>query len=569
MQYKESLNEDLLKLLDDISAYRDINNDFPERNFEKELAELEELALKLFKLKLSKYEGFSKVKVAVIGNFSSGKSSFINSLLGADICPVKVNPTTSAVTKFIYGDTEEIFQIDKNGNKKKIDKKQYLNLCQHNVKTMEKTKGFFFEYRYPSSILKNIELYDTPGFENKENPQDEQITREIATNQADIILFIQDIQKGTIEERTINKIKEIKETSPAKEWYLIFNKADTKPKRELQEIKENFKNSEIKNFFSSVHFYSAKKVIEAIRFSNEGDFEELKKWLKQIKEGKYEVLLTKKLDDSSTLKKRGHIKKRTKKNSPKKHLIEIYIHKNCDCKSLKDFLLKIVNRSKFSNSIPDIENRIFKITLSDLNINPKFLEERKKLISIFNNISSQKDKFINEEIQKLTEIYNKKKKEILKLIESKTTLDLLRPEVRNFDRVLDVFKKEFRFKAPKYAENSINIFIRITQGILADYLDNFNITKEIKEQIIKSYEESLKKFISNLDEQGNTIPAEYKQTTLSAFSNVILLNIVENLIEQKKKQAEAEVNEIREKIRKVMKGQPEKLTEFHREPATA
>ncbi len=565
MQYKESLNEDLLKLLDDISAYRDINNDFPERNFEKELAELEELALKLFKLKLSKYEGFSKVKVAVIGNFSSGKSSFINSLLGADICPVKVNPTTSAVTKFIYGDIEEIFQIDKNGNKKKIDKEQYLNLCQHNVKTMEKTKGFFFEYRYPSPILKNIELYDTPGFENKENPQDEQITREIATNQADIILFVQDIQKGTLEERTINKIKKIKETSPAKEWYLIFNKADTKPKRELQEIKENFENSEIRKFFSSVHFYSAKKVIEAIKLSDEGDFEELKKWLKSVREGKYEVILTKKLDDSPSSQKRGHIKKKIKK----RHLIEIYIHKNCECKSFKDLLLKILNSSKSSNNKPDLESRAFRITFSDLNINPAFLEEREKLISIFNNISSQKDKFINEEIQKLTEIYSKKKKELLKLIESKTNLELLRPEVRNLDRILDVFKEEFKFKVPKYAENSINIFIRITQGILADYLDNFNITKEIKNQIIKSYEESLKKFISNLDEQGDTIPAEYKQTTLSAFSKVILLNIVENLIEQKKKQAEAEVNEIREKIKKVMQGQPEKLTKLHSKSATA
>lgn len=568
MQYKESLNEDLLKLLDDISAYRDINNDFPERNFEKELAELEELGLKLFRLKLSKYEGFSKVKVAVIGNFSSGKSSFINSLLGADICPVKVNPTTSAVTKFIYGDTEEVFLIDENGNKKKIDKDQYLNLCQHNVKTMEKTKGFFFEYRYPSPILKNIELYDTPGFENKENPQDEQITREIATNQADIILFIQDIQKGTLEERTINKIKEIKETSPAKEWYLIFNKADAKPKRELQEIKENFENSEIRKFFSSVHFYSAKKVIEAIKLSDEGDFEEFKNWLKCIKEGKYEVVLTKKLDDNQSSKKSRYIKKK-KKSDSKRHLIEIHIHKNCNCKSLKDALLKFINGSKSSDSISDMENRIFKITLSNPNTNPAFLEEREKLISIFNSISSKKDNFINEEIQKLTKIYTKKKEEILKLIESKTTLELLRPEVKNLDRILNIFKKEFKFKVPKYAENSINIFIKVTQGILADYLDNFKITKEIKEQIIKSYEESLKKFTSNLDEQGNNIPAEHKQIALSAFSKVILLNIVENLIEQQKKQAEAEVNEIREKIKKVMQGKPEKLTELQNKSATA
>jgi len=551
MQYKTSLNEELLKLLDDISAYRDINNDFPNRDFEKELSELENLGLKLFKLKLSKYEGFSKVKVAVIGNFSSGKSSFINSLLGADICPVKVNPTTSAVTKFVYGDIEEIFLIDENGNKRKINRDEYLNLCQHDIKTMEKTKGLFFEYRYPSPILKNIELYDTPGFENAKNPKDEEITREIATKQADIILFIQDIQKGTVEETTINKIKEIRESSPAREWYLIFNKADTKPSIERQEIARNFKELEISKFFNSIHFYSAKKVIEALKFSDEGDFESLKDWLKSMEEGKYKVLITKRVDENleSKTKKRKISKRSSKK---KRYLIEIHINKDCNCENFRDFLINIIFKSRFKNENFNIENRKFRINLIDIDVNPEFLEEREKLISIFNGISSKKDQFINEEIRKLTQIYNNRKREILKLIYDNTNLELLRPEVINLDKILDIFRKEFQFKVPKHANNSIEIFIRITKSILLDYLSNFNITEEVRSQIINSYEESLKKFISNLKEQENAFPKTYQQATLSAFSKVILLNIIENLIEQQKIQAKAEVNEIKEKIKKAM-----------------
>ncbi len=48
------------------------------------------------------------IEVAIFGRFKAGKSSFINSLIGRDILPVGVLPTTSVITKLRYGPTDQL-----------------------------------------------------------------------------------------------------------------------------------------------------------------------------------------------------------------------------------------------------------------------------------------------------------------------------------------------------------------------------------------------------------------------------------------------------------------------------
>ena len=43
------------------------------------------------------------MQIAIIGQFSSGKSTFLNALLGQDILPTGITPTTSKVCKICYG----------------------------------------------------------------------------------------------------------------------------------------------------------------------------------------------------------------------------------------------------------------------------------------------------------------------------------------------------------------------------------------------------------------------------------------------------------------------------------
>jgi ribosome biogenesis GTPase A len=255
------LNQIINELIEDIAFYRDLNNDFPNRDYENELINtLEKEALKLFKIASALKEGYEKVKVAVIGNFSSGKSTFINSILGKSICPMHVNPTTSTVTKFVYGEEEEIYII-KDSERKKISKEEYFNLVQHKIGKVKSKKFYKFEYKYPSDVLRNIELYDTPGFENPKNPNDDIITNDVLQNEADVVLFIQDINQPVIEDRIRAKIEKVKSNKPNMQWFLILNKADLKSKDAINKIiKELEKDKFIKSVFKDIFIYSAEKI---------------------------------------------------------------------------------------------------------------------------------------------------------------------------------------------------------------------------------------------------------------------------------------------------------------------
>ena len=46
--------------------------------------------------------------LVVMGSFSTGKSSFINALLGEEIAAVEEKPTTAVVTKFCYGQQDKL-----------------------------------------------------------------------------------------------------------------------------------------------------------------------------------------------------------------------------------------------------------------------------------------------------------------------------------------------------------------------------------------------------------------------------------------------------------------------------
>ena len=49
------------------------------------------------------------VDVAVLGQFKAGKSSFLNSLIGADILPVDVLPATAVITRLAYGERDTVW----------------------------------------------------------------------------------------------------------------------------------------------------------------------------------------------------------------------------------------------------------------------------------------------------------------------------------------------------------------------------------------------------------------------------------------------------------------------------
>ena len=214
-----------------------------------ELAELEKEAFNLLVTNIELKKGSSKVEVGVIGGFSSGKSTFINSLFKKDICPMKVSPTTSSITKFYYGHKEKITL-----NNKEIAQYEYYNLSQHSKGDIKRTKAHYIEYAYPFDTFNSIILYDTPGFANEQNEGDTKATMDTLKN-IDVVFFVVDILKGDIDSTSIDRIKNLK----GKKLYCILNKSDLKTKEAIGKIKKAIIEKKI---FEEVLEYSASKVLE-------------------------------------------------------------------------------------------------------------------------------------------------------------------------------------------------------------------------------------------------------------------------------------------------------------------
>ena len=98
--------------------------------------------------------------LVVAGEFNSGKSSFINALLGERVLPEGVTPTTDRI-----------------------------NLLRHGSEVTEQLlEAYLLERTYPSDLLREISIVDTPGT-NAIIRRHEELTRDFLPR-ADLVLFV-------------------------------------------------------------------------------------------------------------------------------------------------------------------------------------------------------------------------------------------------------------------------------------------------------------------------------------------------------------------------------------------
>ena len=225
------------------------------------------------------------ITVAVVGDFSSGKSSLLNALLGGPYCPVALAPTTSAITYFTYGAELTILEQDASGQLRPIDQATYRSRVQHVDAgqgsappadshapaghslfpvTMPRGRPAFlatprevlvapsqeatpssraqeacqpartltFHYHLPLPFLEGVRIIDTPGFENPaQNTLDTAATEE-AVRSADVLFVVMNIEKGNPSGPLLRNLDRMRERfgkdhmPPA---YLLISQADRVP----------------------------------------------------------------------------------------------------------------------------------------------------------------------------------------------------------------------------------------------------------------------------------------------------------------------------------------------------
>ena len=193
------------------------------------LAQLEERLVEQLVERRGVRRGFERVTVAVIGDFSSGKSTFVNALLGERLCPTDPRPTTSSVTHFTHGPKLRIEREGADGSRQLVSEKAYVQGVKHGGEGAQAASAVF-HVEHPSRTLRGLHLIDTPGFNNAENPFDTRVT-ETAVREADVLFVVFDVNKGNPSATLLEQLERIRtaEGQPREQpAYLLLNQAAKK-----------------------------------------------------------------------------------------------------------------------------------------------------------------------------------------------------------------------------------------------------------------------------------------------------------------------------------------------------
>lgn len=187
--------------------------------------------------------------VALGGGFSSGKSSFLNALMGKQVLPADIDPSTSVPTYIVRGEKHEVMGINVFDTKVQMQPRDIRKIA-HGFGEVEDedaekvtdgvTLGHVLDNIFFSTPLhkyESIAFLDTPGYSKPDSEKysaktDEQISRGQLNSSNHILWFVQ-ADAGTITEEDIKFIKTLREDIPK---LIIVNKADKKNVKDLKDI---------------------------------------------------------------------------------------------------------------------------------------------------------------------------------------------------------------------------------------------------------------------------------------------------------------------------------------------
>lgn len=185
----------------------------------------------------------NKLTVGIGGQFSAGKSKFINSLLGEPILPEDQVPTTSIATYLVRGSNFFVDAYTKNDRRVSLDRdavkalshefynKYKLGFSQFIHNLVISTETFPYE---------SIALLDTPGYSKSDSSKKQAISDNekalVQLKAVDYLIWLIDVENGVIKNADVEFIESLNIKNPV---LFVFNKADKLPESKLQQVIEN------------------------------------------------------------------------------------------------------------------------------------------------------------------------------------------------------------------------------------------------------------------------------------------------------------------------------------------
>lgn len=161
--------------------------------------------------------------ITVMGEFNSGKSTFVNALLGEEVAPMGITPTTATINVVKYGRERGGRVVYRDGESRLVPWAKVPALLK-GLDPAEAMRIRVVEVLYPLDVLSRVNVVDTPGL-NSIQPEHEATAREfIAQADAVIWLFTVDQAGKATELEALQKIREA-----GKQILGVLNKIDRLP----------------------------------------------------------------------------------------------------------------------------------------------------------------------------------------------------------------------------------------------------------------------------------------------------------------------------------------------------
>jgi len=172
--------------------------------------------------------------IPVIGAFSTGKTTLINSFLKETLLPVGITPETSLATELRYSNRRYLETVDQNNG-----------VSKHELSDIEKIKDHAGNYKLvrvylDSPTLKEIEpliLVDMPGFDSPLDLHNQAIFSYL--NKGSQFIVLTSIEDGSITKSMLRQLASIQEFK--REFSFFLSKANLRADSEVEEVKEEIK----------------------------------------------------------------------------------------------------------------------------------------------------------------------------------------------------------------------------------------------------------------------------------------------------------------------------------------
>ena len=217
------------------------------------------------------------MEVAIVGQFSSGKSTFLNALLSKDILPTGITPVTSKVNFLNYADEYKI-EVTYNSGAKEFQPIEYLAKFTDQRESLADIK--YLSLYAPVELLKDISFVDTPGL-NSQSKYDTKTTTKVLRD-VDGIIWLGLID--AVAKKSELDILEEYLPNYANKSICLLNQKDRLKEDEI-ETALSYAKQNYKDYFSEIIAISAKEALDSRIHQKENLlFDEKNRFAKDIRD---------------------------------------------------------------------------------------------------------------------------------------------------------------------------------------------------------------------------------------------------------------------------------------------